>query len=150
MNYKYGNDNFSKFYGANFMHIVNEKSIISLANCEYFIWTISDLNYKVTMDLINKIKIKRIFVIVDTTRDTTIDFNTINKIRNDLLFNLKHKTTTRNFFVIKTIEDWHIIKQVIDRVLLGFEVCGDWVFYVILALIFLLTGIGIVVNILYS
>jgi len=135
MSYKFGKNKLNSFHACNFIQINNLDELQSINKCENLICVINNIEYLEIIRIINNLSIKNLFVIVD--------FKNINilNIQKELKNNC-HKY----FFCVETLDDWFIIRQKIDRILLGFNVCSDMIYVNAILLLLLLIFVPVLIS----
>jgi len=137
--YKYGEDKFDDFFSGNFINIKDLNDLLSFkTKCKYLICTINNIEYSEIVEIISKLHVDHLFVIIDSEN---ID---VTKLQKELKFN------NVQFFVIKKSEDWFIVRQKIDRIILGFNVCSDIIYIYVILLLLLLIIIPVSISLYFN
>jgi len=135
VNYRYGEDSLGNFYGVDFIRVNEINNIIN--KCDFFIWTITDINQN-QVEIIKKIKVKKMFIVLNLLGP--INKNSSQEIHYNLLVDKLKKNGINicNLYLIKENNDWSLVRSQIDKILLGFDNFSDNIYLWFLFYLFLL------------
>lgn len=138
LSFKYGKNSLMRLNSAEFMNI---DTLENLSMCRHLICTIDDINnLEETLQEINKIKIDKLFVILNIP-NIELKKNIIQNIKSTL----KHKDLY--LYTVTNENDWRLIQTSIDKTLLGFDVCDNSV-YLLLFVFFLVLFVSVLLRLL--
>lgn len=136
MSYKFGDDKLDHFYSNNFAKVDDLNELREINKFRHLICTINNNNYSRVVKVVNELQIDYLFVIIDSE-----NINVLN-----IQKEFKNKAN-KYFFVIKTSDDWFIIRQKVDRTLLGFDAYSDMNYVYVVLLLLVLKFIPVLISI---